>query len=182
MEKRVLVLTGAPGVGKTTVLAKAVSDLRARGVSVGGMFSREVREGDSRVGFEVVDVANAKVGWLAHVNQQGGPQVGKYHVNLGDLEAVGVKAIAEATEKHDVVVVDEVGPMELFSEKFKQATREALESQKLVLAVVHQKAQDKMVTDVKGRADAEIFTVTVENRETLNDAIVERAVTFLKQN
>jgi hypothetical protein len=39
-----------------------------------------------------------------------------------------------------------------------------------------------MVTDVKGRADAEIFTVTVENRETLNDAIVERAVTFLKQN
>jgi nucleoside-triphosphatase len=88
------------------------------------MFSREVREGDSRVGFEVVDVANAKVGWLAHVNQQGGPQVGKYHVNLGDLEAVGVKAIAEATEKQDVVVVDEVGPMELFSEKFKQATRE----------------------------------------------------------
>ncbi len=181
MEKRVLVLTGAPGVGKTTVLAKTVSELKARGISVGGMFSREVREGGTRVGFEVVDVAKAKVGWLAHVDGQGNPQVGKYHVNLADLEAVGVKAIAEATEKQDVVIIDEVGPMELFSEKFKQATLKALESQKLILAVVHQKAQDKLITEVKGRLDTETFMVTVENRETLNEELAEKAIAFLQQ-
>ena len=78
-----LILTGSPGVGKSTVLARAVSALRGRGVSVGGMFSREVREGASRVGFEIVDVATAKVGWLAHVNQQSGPQVQRERWRLG---------------------------------------------------------------------------------------------------
>ncbi len=181
MEKRVLILTGNPGVGKTTVLAKAVSDLRGRGVSVGGMFSREVREGKERVGFEIVDVANAKVGWLAQVKQQDGPQVGRYHVNLGDLETVGVKAINNAVEGSDVVAIDEIGPMELFSEKFRKAAQKALESNKLVVAGVHYKAQDKLVVDAKGRADAEVFTVTAGNRDALPEALVEKAVAFLKQ-
>jgi nucleoside-triphosphatase len=182
LEKRVLVLTGSPGVGKTTVLARTVSALRGQGVCVGGMFSREVREGNSRVGFEIVDVANAKVGWLAHVNQQGGPQVGKYHVNLGDLESVGVQAINTAIELNNVVVIDEIGPMELFSGKFKETAKKALESRKLVIAVVHQKAQNKLVADAKSRADAQVFTVTTQNRKTLHKAVVEKAIAFLNQN
>lgn len=181
MEKRVLILTGSPGVGKTTVLARTVSTLRGRGVSVGGMFSREVREGAARVGFEIVDVASGRRGWLAHVNQQGGPQVGKYHVNLSDLDSVGAQAINTAVECSDVVAIDEIGPMEMFSTKFKEAAQKALESRKLVIAVVHWKAQDKLVTDAKARADAEVFIVTTENRETLHETLVEKAVAFLKQ-
>jgi nucleoside-triphosphatase len=182
LEKRVLVLTGSSGVGKSTVLARTVSALRGRAVSVGGMSSREVREGNSRLGFEIVDVANAKVGWLAHMNQQGGPQVGKYHVNLGDLESIGVQAINTAVERSDVVVIDEIGPMELFSQKFKEAAQKALESGKLVIAVVHQKVQDKLVAEAKSQADAEVFSVTTQNRETLHETVVEKATEFLKQN
>jgi nucleoside-triphosphatase len=182
LEKRVLILTGAPGVGKTTVLAKVVSDLHGRGVTVGVMFSREVREGNARVGFEVVDIAVAKVGWLAHVNGQGSPQVGKYHVNLADLEAVGVKAINSAIKQSDIVAIDEIGPMELCSTKFKQAANEALESKKLVLAVVYQKAQDKLITEAKDRADAEVFVVTPENRGQLPEILLQRAVLFLKHS
>jgi nucleoside-triphosphatase len=182
VEKRVLILTGSPGVGKTMVLAKVVSDLRGRGVNVGGMFSREVREGDARVGFEIVDVARAKVGWLAHVNGQSGPKVGKYTVNIVDLESVGVQAINTAIESSDVVAIDEIGPMELFSAKFKEATQKALQSPKLILAVVHWKAQDKLVLDAKTQPDSEIFNVTPENREALPEKLVEKAVAFLKQN
>jgi nucleoside-triphosphatase len=181
LEKRVFILTGAPGIGKTTVLAKVVSELHGKGVSVGGMFSREVREGSERVGFEVVDIAAAKVGWLAHVNGQGNPQVGEYHVILADLEAVGVKAINSAIEQSDIVAIDEIGPMELFSTKFNQAARKALESKKLVLVVVHQKAQDKLIAEAKGRADAEVFVVTAENRGHLPEMLMERAVLFLKE-
>ncbi len=180
MEKRVLILTGSPGVGKTTVLAKAVSDLRGRGVNVGGMFSREVREGEVRMGFEIVDVASAKVGCLASVKQKDGPQVGKYRVNLADLESVGAQAINAAIKNSDVVAIDEIGPMELVSPEFKEAAKRALNSGKHVLAVVHQKAQDKLVTDAKGRQDAEIFIVTTENREKLSDELVEKTIIFLK--
>jgi len=172
----VLLLTGSPSVGKTTVLTKAVSILKEKGYSVGGMISREVRESGVRVGFEILDLGSEKRGWLAHVNQKTGPQVGKYRVNLEDLENIGAKAINYAVENCDVVAIDEVGPMELFSEKFKDATRKALESTKIVIAVVHEKAQDKLISDAKNMKEAETFTVTTENRDKLSEIIAEKAI------
>ena len=149
LKRRVFLITGAPGTGKTTVVSKIVIALKARGLTVGGMISQEARDCCTRKGFEVIDVATGKNGWLAHVDQKTGPQVGKYHVNLSDLERIGVKAIESATEKCDVVVVDEVGPMELFSKQFKQAVQAALESDKVVLAVVHAKAKDPLIEQAK---------------------------------
>jgi nucleoside-triphosphatase len=172
---RVLILTGAPGVGKTTVLTKTVDALKAKGVSVGGMISREVRESNVRVGFEILDLTNGKHGWLAHVNGQSGPQVGKYHVNLQDLDNIGTAAITQALEKCSAIVVDEIGPMELYSQKFKQAVAQTLESKKLMLAVVHRKAKDPLVTQVKRRVDAEIFNVTFSNRENLPEQLTIKA-------
>ena len=179
MQKRVLLLTGNPGVGKTTVLTKTVETLKAEGISVGGMISREAREGNVRVGFEIIDLTNNKHGWLAHINQRTGPQVGKYHVNLEDMENIGATAIAEAAEKCDVIAIDEIGPMELFSQKFKQAVKQALESRKVVLAVVHAKARDQLINEVKRREDAEIFTVTLANRDSLPEELIKQALEIL---
>jgi nucleoside-triphosphatase len=79
-------------------------------------------------------------------------------------------------EKCDIIAIDEIGPMELFSEKFKQATRKALESRKPVLAVVHWKAKDRLIIEAKNREDAEIFTVTHEKLDKMPEAIAEKAV------
>ena len=179
-QKRVLLLTGNPGVGKTTVLLKAVEALKAKGYSVGGMLSREVRSGGTRVGFEVLDLKSGRHGWLSHVNQMSGPQVGKYRVNLGDLESIGVGAIAYAVENCDVVAIDEVGPMELFSERFKEAVRKAVESNRLVVGVVHWKAKDRLIERMKSREDAEVIAVTIENRDKLHETMTEKAIEFLK--
>jgi nucleoside-triphosphatase len=172
----VLLITGSPGVGKTTVLTKAVDILKEKGYRVGGMLSNEVREGGVRVGFEILDLGSQKRGWLAHIDQKSGPSVGRYRVNLADLEAVGARAITDAVENCDIVAIDEIGPMELFSEKFGDAVKAALQSRKLVIAIVHWKAQDRLVNDVKAREDAEIFRVTYENRHKLSEVIAERAI------
>ena len=177
--KRVLLLTGSPGIGKTTVLLKTATILKEKGYCVGGMISREVREGGTRVGFETLDLNSQKRGWLAHINQKIGPIVGKYRVNIEDLTAIGAQAINVATENCDVIAIDEIGPMELFSQKFRDATRRALESPKLVIAVMHWKAQDKLINDAKNREDAETIIVTPENRAHLSAAIVEKAIQFL---
>lgn len=175
-------MTGAPGVGKTTVLTKTVNALKAKGVSIGGMISREVRENGMRVGFEILDLTNGKHGWLAHINGSG-PQVGKYRVNLDDLDNIGTAAITQATQTCAAIAIDEIGPMELYSQKFKQAVAQALESKKLVLAVVHGKAKDPLVTQVKRRVDAEIFNVTFSNRENLPEQLATKGLeTFSRSN
>ena len=173
------ILTGAPGSGKTTVLEKTVKALKDHGISVGGVVSQEVREGGTRVGFEILDLATGKHSWLAHVSQMSGPEFGRYHVNLVDLESVGAKAIVNALANSDVVAIDEIGPMELFSGLFKAAVEKAFEGDKLIIAVVHFKAHNRLVVESKARADAEVFVVTERSRIELPDVLVEKVLAFL---
>lgn len=179
LEKRLLFITGSPGTGKTSVLLKSIEVLTARGYSVGGMVSREVRTGGTRVGFEILDLSGRRKGWLAHVNQKRGPRIGRYRVNLEDLDSIGADAIANATQKADVVAIDEIGPMELHSRHFRSAVKKAYESKKLVIGTVHWKAKDRLIEEIKSRDDAEIYNATYENRGNLHEIIIEKAAEFL---
>lgn len=179
--KRLFFITGRPGVGKTTVLLNVANGLRDKGYSVGGMLSRELREEGARVGFELVDFATDQKGWLAHVNQSTGPQVSKYRVNLDDLDRIGVHAIRNALRDTEVVIVDEVGPMELLSVAFKQVIEDVVDSQKLVLGVIHRSARDSIIDSIKKRRDAEIVEVTVGNRQKLHNVLIPKAMQFLKE-
>lgn len=171
---RFIFLTGKPGVGKTNVLLRAVKVLKARGLKVGGMISREAREGAKRIGFRIVDLETGREGWLAHVNQKTGPHVGKYRVNLRDLRDVGVDSILRAIGDADVVIIDEVGPMELHSSDFKDAVTRAMQSKKTIIGIVHYRARDPLIYTIKTANNTEILEVTCENRHRLHEAIVDK--------
>ena len=179
--KRLIFITGRPGIGKTSVLLRVVNALKARGYRVGGMISREVREMGTRVGFEVIDFRTGRKGWLAHITQPTGPRISKYRVNLSDLESIGVNSILEAIKDADVIVIDEVGPMELFSKTFKEAVIKAMESDKAVLGTIHYRARDPLINSIKSREDAEIIEVTYENRGSLHSLILDKVVRFLQK-
>lgn len=168
-------------MGKTTVLFRIVDALKGRGYTVGGMVSREVRSGGVRTGFEILDLSTGKHGWLARVDEKQGPQVGRYHVDLEDLDSVGAGAILNAVLDSDIVAIDEIGPMELFSEKFKDAARKALDSGKLVIGIVHWKAKDRFLDEVRSRSDTETYVVTRENRENLHEVLTGKALDFLSR-
>jgi len=180
--KRLIFLTGNPGIGKTTILLKVVESLKVKGYSVGGMISHEIRSCGNRVGFEIVDLSSGKRGWLAHINQPTGPQVGRYRVNLKDLEDIGATAIEKASKSFNVIVIDEIGPMELFSGKFKNAVEGAVKSDKLVVGIVHWKAKNKLVEEIKAMEECEVLMVTYGNRDKLHQLIVEKAQKFLEQS
>ena len=101
-------------------------------------------------------------------------------MKLNDLELIGAKAIADAVENCEVIAIDEIGPMELFSEKFKEVVLKALESHKPVLAVVHWKTGDKLIIEAEELVDSEIFTVSQESRSTLPEVIVEEIIQFVE--
>lgn len=178
--KRVILITGRPGIGKTSVIIKIVEELRAKGYKVGGMTSREKREDDTRVGFQIQDVTTGKQGWLAHVRQPDGPRIGKYRINMNDLESIGAKAVENATENADVVVVDEIGPMELCSQAFRQAILRVIDGEKPVIATIHFKATDQLVRKIRTREDTETFEVTLENRKNIHNLIIALITNILK--
>jgi len=158
-----------------------VNGLKNRGYEIGGMISRDVREGGVRVGFEIMDFSTGQRGWLAHINQPTGPKISKYRVNLTDLDAIGVSSILDAVRNADVIIVDEIGPMELFSSAFRDAVVEAVESNKPVLGTIHFGLRNPLVNSIRKREDAEIFEVTYENRETLHNLIIDKVVQSLQK-
>ena len=164
-------LTGPPGCGKTTTILKIVDSLKRCGVKVDGMYTAEIRERGRRIGFSVIRISGGR-GVLAHVRLSRGPRHGKYFVNLIDLESIGVSAILDGLRNADVVVVDEVGPMELYSEKFREAVEELLVSNKHAIMTVHYRSRDPLVIKVKKTAGKNLITLTPENRDRVPQEII----------
>jgi nucleoside-triphosphatase len=167
-------LTGEPGCGKTTVVKRVAELLMTHGFKVGGMISKEIREKESRKGFRIEDFITHEEGILAEIGSKDGPRVGKYTVNMQDLEEIGSRSIRRAIEIADVVLVDELGPMELNSHAFIESVEAALSSQKHVLGTIHQRTNHPFVVNVKSSPQNTILKVTPENRAGLPSQILER--------
>ena len=174
-----IALTGRPGVGKTTAVMRITDTLRQTGVKVGGIFTREVRHGGARIGFDIIDILTGEESILARVGQKQGPRVGKYIVYVSELESKGVKAIEQAVKTCDVVVVDEIGPMELKSSLFVKAVENLLQIDKPVVVTVHLKARDPLVTRVKARAGLDLITLDERNRDAVVGLVVDKIRTAL---
>lgn len=167
MKKHIL-LTGKPGIGKTSVVKKIIPLL---GVDAGGFYTEEIRELDRRMGFRVVTL-DGEDGVLAHVEFNSNYKVGKYRVDLVSFEKVAIPALERAMEQKSVVVIDEIGKMELFSMKFRELISKILDSEKSLLCVI--KENDDVFTEgIKKRKDVTIVTVNYENREGLPGVVLE---------
>lgn len=173
-------LTGRPRIGKTTVILKCISEVKEAGLRIGGMISQEIREEGVRVGFKIVDLKTGEEGILAHINQKSGPSIGKYKICLEDLDRIGVKAILEACKEADLIVIDEVGPMELYSKAFRKAVLEALNSGRMVLGTIHYRAREHLIDAIKSREDVELLEVRYENRKILPKIIAEKILEKIK--
>jgi len=165
---RTILLTGRPGVGKTTII-KSIAD--RLGDAAGGFYTAEIREGGRRRGFKIVTLAGA-VGILSHVDIKGPPRVSRYGVNLRDLEHVGVAALRRAIAEADCVVVDEIGKMELFSERFRDAVMEAMQSDRAMVGTVMQ-GSNRWVDELKNLPEVTILEVTEANREGMAQRVLD---------
>ncbi|HII07653.1 MAG TPA: NTPase [Methanotrichaceae archaeon] len=168
-----LAITGAPGVGKSTLAREVLDRLNCQ---AGGVLAREVRREGKRVGFELLDLATGDIGTLASIEGEG-PRHGKYRVNLRDLEEIGARAVERAAREADIVVIDEVGPMELFSERFVTAVETALRSEKSMLVVVQAKSQHPLAKKI--REEFRLITVTEKNRDDLAEEIASEFVSLM---
>lgn len=161
-------VTGRPGCGKTTLIRRVVEALESQGrLSVGGIYTEEIREGRTRKGFSIIDISTGRRGILAHIDlpSAAGPRVGKYRVNLKDIEGLAVPTIREALETKELLVIDEIAPMELASPRFVEAVEAALESERHLLFAVQQRSDHPLAQRIRG--EFSVYEVTPSNRDGL---------------
>ncbi len=162
--KQKVLLTGRPGCGKTTLIKRLVNELQVR---AGGFYTEEMRERGARVGFKLVTLEGAEA-VFAHVDFKTPERVGKYRLDLSAVEKIGVEAVREAARRKWLVVIDEIGPMEIRSAVFREAVNEALDSPEAFGMLATIVARSLPFTDaIKARSDVTVIEVRTENRQRL---------------
>lgn len=167
----VLVLTGAPGIGKTTTLIHTAKMLKNRGLNVGGIVSKELRINNMRVGFEFVDLITNDTNVLAYVTGNG-PKVGKYFVSLDGCRFAAERLVV-SLKSCDVIICDEIGPMELKSIEFINSVKNLLEVDKKVIVVMHQKLHHPVTDQFRHKASL-LISVDLKNREKVSEILVNK--------
>lgn len=164
-----ILLTGKPRSGKTTLLKKIITHLD----NCGGFYTEEILEDNQRTGFKIKTL-DGKEAILAHQKIKSNFHLGRYGINLKDLEGLAVKAIEEAIDKKEIIIIDEIGPMELFSQKFKKVVNKAFASGKRIIGVIHRK-NTEFLDNLKNRKDVVLFEVSLDNQQE----ILKKVLSFI---
>lgn len=155
-------------MGKTTIIKQALANVKGK---AGGFYTEEVRSGGVRQGFRIVTL-EGKSAILAHVDIKSPHRVSKYGVDVEGLDRVGVSALRQATRERDLVVIDEIGKMELFSPSFREAVIEAIESEKRVLGTI-MLSSHPWADEIKRHPDVALISLTRVNRRQVLEQVLE---------
>ena len=166
---RAILLTGKPGCGKTTLIRHVLEDFPG---DVGGFYTQEIREAGTRKGFKIITLGG-KRGVLAHVDIRSSQRVGKYGVDLQAVDRLVVPAIQGAVDRQALVVIDEIGPMEIRSIRFRKVVNYALRSDVKVLGTIAHRSIT-FTDEIKRMPDVLVIEVNQVNRQELSERIIKR--------
>jgi len=164
-----VLLTGRPGVGKTTVIMKVIEGFKGR---AGGFYTEEMRKGNVREGFRIKTL-DGRDGILAHINHSGPFRVGRYGVDVESFDEIAIPSLERALERDELIIIDEIGKMELFSKRFRALILRILASEKKTLGVIHKRI-DPFTQRIRQWPSVEIWTITETNRNSLPSLILEK--------
>ncbi|WP_239009886.1 nucleoside-triphosphatase [Streptomyces sp. 769] len=173
MPTRIL-LEGRPAVGKTTVVRRLAMLLHTR--KTVGFTTEEIRQGGIRTGFALETLTGGLRAVLAHVDFTGTPRVGRYGVDLGVMERLALPPLRSAATEPvpgTLVLIDELGRMELACSAFQDTVRRLFETEIDIVATVHAKS-DPFTDALKHRAGVELVQVTRANRDALPETLAAR--------
>jgi len=165
--KQVYLLTGRPGTGKTSLIKQAVAGMKGK---AGGFYTEEIRSQGVRQGFRLVTL-DGQDAILAHVNIHSPYRVSRYGVDIDNLDRVGVSALHQAAQQCDLVVIDEIGKMELFSASFREAVLQIIDSGKRVLGTI-MLSPDPRADAIKRKPQVKLVTVTRANHQEVLEELL----------
>ena len=165
--KKAYLLSGEAGSGKTTIIKEVLSKVSK---SAGGFYTEEIRSQGVRQGFRIITLDGGSA-ILAHIGIRSPHRVSKYGVDTYSMDKVAIPALRKAILSSDIVVIDEIGKMELFSSSLRDAVIEALESEKKILGTI-MLASHPWADKIKERPEVEVINVTRFNRNEVTKQVL----------
>jgi nucleoside-triphosphatase THEP1 len=112
VKRRLFVLTGPPGSGKTTICRKWIALAQQQGLDCAGILCPARFEGEHKIGIDLLDVRTGERCPLAYVDDQPADlRIGPFRFDRQAMDRA--KGILDAAVPCQVLVVDEIGPLEL---------------------------------------------------------------------
>jgi nucleoside-triphosphatase len=173
LRAHILLLTGPPGVGKTTVVRRVAAELDS--TRIRGFTTEEIRVGGQRVGFRL-ETFDAHSIVLAHVEMRSPHRVGKYGVDVDAFDRLVDSVLGQKNTAAAVYLIDEIGKMECLSGRFVSAVTAVFESTAHVIATIAARGNG-FIRRVKGRSDVELWQVT----RAIRDGLPFHAIAWLKE-
>lgn len=176
MEKNIcsILLTGVPGIGKTTIIKKLIKIYKERHINCVGFYTEEKRaENGARIGFDVVDV-NGRRGVLARRDPTDNitrPLVGKYSVYTKEFEDIALSMLK--IEPRTILIVDEIGKMELLSKNFQQRIEEVF-GKAIILATIPSRKTIDIVERLRNHKTSLVLEITKKNRNEIVEQIFQK--------
>jgi nucleoside-triphosphatase len=165
-------ITGLPGAGKTKTLLRVIEMLSVEELKIGGMVTEPIMDGRRKVGFSVIDIIKKESQVYAHIDIESRITDGRLGVDLSKFESIAVHAIRHACETCDIIVIDEVGKVEVESQAFIDAVKHTLDAGKPMILTLHKKSRNPLLQDIRRRDDVRILEVTPTNRNLLPHKII----------
>ena len=166
-----ILLTAAPRTGKSTAIKKIVELLGIN--NCGGFYTEEIRENGERVGFRIKTLSG-KTGLLSHINIDSKYRISRYGVDVDAFEKICVSELKKVIndDKTKYIIIDEIGPMELFSHEYKDLLIKLLSINKPVIGTIYKDSYE-WLDDFKMKDGIKLIEVTLDNRNFIPHQIVE---------
>ncbi len=161
-------LSGLEGVGKTETLLKVANRLMEKNIKVGGVITQTIRDANEVIGFDIMDWPTTMRGVLARTEPISQIRMGKFYIDQKTLSDIGANAVKNASENADLVIIDEIGKIQVRSEDFVDSVKKVLDTDKSMLMTMHKKSRNPLLQDIRRRDDVRIIEVTTVSRTVLS--------------
>jgi nucleoside-triphosphatase len=161
----IILLSGEPRVGKTTALKKIIQMVGE--CNCIGFYTEEVRDEFDRVGFDCVSI-DGKRQRIADVNFHSVVRMGRYGIDIKAFEDFALRSISNSTSK--IIIIDEIGPIQFLSSKFKQQINNILTGQNLIIGTIFNNKHPD-IDKIKKIPEIKVYTMTSENRNTILESV-----------